>query len=247
MASLRPIIEVAVADVEDAVAAEQAGADRLELNSGMPLGGLTPSAGLVVEVLAAVTIPVVVMVRPRPGGFCYSSAQWTTAQHEAEWLLNAGVAGIVFGVLDETRNIDVARTTAMRSLVGRREFVFHRAFDLASDWSMSLEQLIDCRVDRVLSSGQQADALSGADCLAAMHQVAQQRIEIIAGSGVRSTTIAQLWQRGLRQFHGTFSRLAVDPGYDSARFRFAINDQIRALDSMDLIASRQLLDRLAAE
>lgn len=247
MASLRPIIEVAVADVEDAIAAEQAGADRLELIGAMPLGGLTPSAGLVNEVLAAVTIPVVAMVRPRPGGFCYTTTQWTTAQHEAEWLLNAGVAGIVFGALDEDRNIDVARATAMRALAGGREFVFHRAFDLASDWSVALEQLIDCDVDRVLSSGQQSDAPRGADCLAAMQQVAQERIEIIAGSGVRSTTIAQLWQRGLRQFHGTFSRAVIDPGYDAARFRFAINDQTLALDSTDLRAARELLDRLAAE
>ncbi|MBL8888363.1 MAG: hypothetical protein JNL67_00180 [Planctomycetaceae bacterium] len=247
MANLRPMIEVAVADVEDAIAAERAGADRLELNSGMPLGGLTPSAGLVLEVLAAVSIPVVVMVRPRPGGFCYTNAQWTTAQRETEWLLSVGAAGIVFGALDADRNIDVGRTTAMRALIVGREFVFHRAFDLAADWSVALHQLIDCQVDRVLSSGQQPEALGGADCLAAMQEKAEHKIEIIAGSGIRSTTIAPLWKLGLRQFHGTFSRAAIDPGYEAARFRFAINDHTRTLDSNDLIAARRLLDQLAAE
>jgi copper homeostasis protein len=246
MATKRPIIEVAVADLDDAIAAETAGADRLELNAAMPLGGLTPSAGLVRDVLEAVSIPVVVMVRPRPGGFCYSMAQWSTAMHEAEWILSVGAAGVVCGVLDAMRNIDVERTAAMRSLVADREFVFHRAFDLTPQWSAALETLTDLGVDRILSSGQQSDVMAGIDCLAAMQQQAGSRLEVIAGSGVRPETLVPLWKIGLRQFHGTFSRPLADPGYESGNFRFAVNDHLRGLDVAALRAARELVNRLGA-
>ncbi|MDP1562923.1 MAG: copper homeostasis protein CutC [Pirellulaceae bacterium] len=240
----RPIIEVAVADVDDAVAAQKCGADRLELNSAMPLGGLTPSIGLVREVLAAVQIPVVVMVRPRPGGFCYSPSQFKTALLDAETILAAGAAGIVWGALDPDRNVDQPRVAAMKALVAGKELVFHRAFDLAQDWSMALESLIDSGVDRVLSSGQQPAADSGVDCLKAMMQQARQRIEVIVGSGVRVATIPLFHAAGLCQFHGTFSQSGTDPGYDSAAFRFAVNDQQRCLDQAELRAARTLVDRL---
>lgn len=242
----RPMIEVAVADVDDAVAAEKCGADRLELNSAMPLGGLTPSMGLVREVLAAVRIPVVVMVRPRPGGFCYSANQYKTALYDADTILAAGAAGIVWGALDPDRNIDQPRLAEMKALVAGKELVFHRAFDLAQDWSMALESLIDGGVDRVLSSGQQPAAQSGVGCLKAMIQQAGQRIEVIVGSGVRVATIPLFHAVGLSQFHGTFSQSEMDPGYDSAAFRFAVNDQQRCLDQAELRAARALVDRLVA-
>lgn len=237
----RPILEVAVADVDDAVIAEQCGADRLELNSAMPLGGLTPSMGVLREVLAAVRIPVVVMVRPRPGGFCYTANQWKTVLRDTEMILEAGAAGIVCGALDAERNIDAARITSLQSVVGTSELVFHRAFDLAEDWRQALETLIDLGVKRILSSGQQQDVVAGADCLLGMLQQANRRIEVIAGSGVRLSTLPKLQAVGLHQFHGTFSRAIEDPGYDAARFRFAVNDQSRGLDENELRAVRACL------
>jgi len=240
----RSILEVAVADVDDAVLAEKCGADRLELNAGMPLGGLTPSYGLVREVLAAVRIPVVVMVRPRPGGFCYSASQWKTALRDAEWILEAGAAGIVCGALDSNREIDTRRVTELRSLLGAKELIFHRAMDLVPDWRQSLEVLMALGVDRVLSSGQQLHAVSGVGCLKAMLQQSNHRIGVVAGSGVRVATIPTLHEAGLRQFHGTFSKLGFDLGYDSAAFRFAENDQLRVLEEVELGAARNLLNRL---
>lgn len=240
----RSILEVAVADVDDAIVAEKCGADRLELNGGMPLGGLTPSYGLMREVLSAVRIPVVVMVRPRPGGFCYSASQWKTALRDAEWILEAGAAGIVCGALDSNRQIDAPRMTELRSLIGSKELVFHRAIDLVPDWRQSLEVLIAVGVDRVLSSGQQPHAISGVGCLKAMLQQSNQRMEVVVGSGVRVATIPTLHDAGLRQFHGTFSALGSDVGYDSAAFRLADNDQLRVLEEAELSAARNLLNRL---
>ncbi len=245
--NIRPLIEVAVADLEDAIIAEQCGADRLELNCGMPLGGLTPSIGLVQEVVAAVRIPVVVMVRPRPGGFCYSARQHQTALRDADAILSAGAAGIVWGALDANRDIDRPKVADMKTLVENKELVFHRAVDLARNWRASLEALVDLRVDRILSSGQQSAAIQGVDCLKAMVHSFSSQIELIVGGGVRVATIPRLYAAGLRQFHGTFSQTANDPGYETAAFRFAENDQLRCLDTAELRSARAWLDHLFSE
>jgi copper homeostasis protein len=240
------VLEVAVADVDDAVAAQSLGADRLELNSGMALGGLTPSLGLLRDVLSAVAIPVVVMIRPRPGGFCYSASQWTVAQRDAALALEAGAAGIVFGVLDHDGNVDVRRTADMVALAGPREVVFHRAFDLTRDWTQAVDALIELRVTRILTSGQQPTAVAGTACLQSLLRRAANRIQIVAGSGVRCSVIERLYDLGLRQFHGTFSRVVPDPGYDGQPFRFADNDQLRQLDAAELARTVDLMRRLPA-
>jgi copper homeostasis protein len=94
----RVLLEVAVASVEDALAAHAGGADRLELNAALALGGLTPSLGTLVEVKAAVALPVLVMVRPRPGGFAYNEADFRVMQRDADLALGHGADGIVFGM-----------------------------------------------------------------------------------------------------------------------------------------------------
>jgi len=198
------------------------------------LGGLTPSFGLLREVLAAVTIPVVVMIRPRPGGFCYSNPSWTVALRDAEAALDAGAAGVVFGVLDRERQVDARRTAQMVKVAGGREVVFHRAFDLTQTWTEALDTLAELQVTRILSSGQQLTAIQGATCLQSMIQRAGERLQVIAGSGVRSTVVPPLLAVGVRQFHGTFSRLMSDPGYGGLPFRFADNDQLRVLDPEEL-------------
>ncbi len=239
------LLEVAVADLDDAIAAQATGADRLELNSGMPLGGLTPSVGLVRDVLAAVTIPVIVMIRPRPGGFCYSATQWNTALRDVEAVLGAGVAGIAIGALDDARNVDQARMSEARSVAGPRELVFHRAFDLTADWRRAADALQRCGVNRILSSGQQTDVVAGLTTLKQLLEHVDGRIEVCAGSGVSSRNITRLYELGIRQFHGTFSRPASDPGYLDGPFRFAENDQLRTVDTEELTSARTTLLRLA--
>src|SRR5690242_10345346 len=105
----RIIVEVCLTSAEEAIAAEHAGADRIELNSALALDGLTPSPGVVQSVLKATSLPVMAMVRPRPGGFCPSDADFAAMQFDAEWLCQAGVAGIVCGVLRPDRTIDEQR------------------------------------------------------------------------------------------------------------------------------------------
>ncbi len=238
MGDNRLLVEVCCGSLQDALIAEEAGAARIELNAGLPLGGLTPSAGLVRTVLQLVHLPVIAMVRPRAGGFSYSQREWETALAEAEWLLEAGVAGLAFGALDGGSRVDVGRCEAMRRLAGHRQLVFHRAFDLVDGWEEGLERLVDCGVTRVMTSGQAATARAGASTIRAMLVQAAGRIEVLAAGGVRADHLSDLLSlTGVTAVHGSFSVPVAEPGYPPASgFRFAPNDQLTIPDAEQIRA-----------
>lgn len=237
------VLEVCVGSLEDAVLAERCGAQRIELNSALPLGGLTPSAGLLREVLAAVSIPVIAMIRPRPGGFCYSDADWRTLLADLENILSTTVSGVAIGALNEFREIDTRRLSELARITQGRQLVFHRAFDLTHHWPTALEQLVDAGVNRLLTSGQQSSALAGAQTLQRVVAQAAGRIEIVAGGGITPENAEELLdQVPLRQLHGTFSMPAVDPGYGLSSLRFAPNDQHRSVNPATIRKMRNILN-----
>src|SRR6516165_10789677 len=158
----RVLLEVAVASVEDALAAHKGGADRLELNAALSLGGLTPSLGTLIEVKAAVALPVLVMIRPRPGGFAYGEADFNVMRRDADLALQHGADGIVFGILTADGRVDVDRCGKLVRQTGERAAVFHRAFDVTPDPFAALEQLIDLGFPRVMTSGQEETSYNGA-------------------------------------------------------------------------------------
>jgi copper homeostasis protein len=154
----RVLLEVAVASVEDALAARSGGADRIEANAALALGGLTPSLGTLVEVKAAVELPAMVMVRPRPGGFAYSQAEFKVMQRDVDLALQYKADGIVFGILNDEGRVDTDRCRHLVRQVSDRVAVFHRAFDVTPDPFEALEQLFDLGFRRVMTSGQEATA-----------------------------------------------------------------------------------------
>src|SRR5947209_4486520 len=103
------LLEVPVGSVEDALAAQAGGADRLELNAALALGGLTPSLGTLLEVKAAVRLPLIVMIRPRPSGFAYSDHDFRVMRRDVDLVLEHGADGIAFGILTATGEVDVER------------------------------------------------------------------------------------------------------------------------------------------
>ena len=246
MTDFKIILEVCAGSLQDAIVASEAGADRIELNSGLQLGGLTPSAGLVREVLSAVKIPVIAMVRPRPGGFCYSESEWKTLLADADWLLAEGVHGLAFGVLDEKSNIDVHRCKELVKKCSGAELVFHRAFDLVHGWRVSLQQLMDCGIRRVMTSGQSATAVIGTQNIREMIKWAKGRIEILPASGINIQFIPSLIeQTGATQLHGSFSSAIDDPGYPPENgIRFAPNDELRRANKQQIVEIVQLLKQI---
>jgi copper homeostasis protein len=198
------LVEAVCCSVEDCVEAEAGGAGRIELCSAMDVGGLTPSLGTVMEVLRRRTVPVVVMIRPRAGGFGYSAAEFAVMRRDAELALGYGADGIVCGILQPTGEVDVERCGELVAVArgAGREAVFHRAFDLVPEPFAALETLIGLGFTRILTSGQQATAAAGAPLIAELVRRAAGRIGILAGGGVRDTNIAALLRAtGVRQVH----------------------------------------------
>jgi copper homeostasis protein len=175
------------------------------------LGGLTPSLGSLRESRAAVRLPIIAMIRPRPAGFCYSRAEFTVMQRDAELALAEEADGIAFGILTAAGALDVPRCRQMLKLAAGRQAVFHRAFDVVRDPLKALEQLIDLGVTRVMTSGQEASAYNGAAQIAEYIRRAAGRIEILPAGGINRFTIADVIKRtGCDQVHASLSTASAD-------------------------------------
>lgn len=185
-------LEVCIASLDDAIIAASGGADRLELNAALGLGGLTPSTGLLSAVVKSVALPVVAMVRPRAGGFLYSENDFAVMLADAAIFAERGAAGAAFGFLHEDGTIDAKRCGAMMKAIGGREAVFHRAFDVTPDPAAALEELIELGVTRVMTSGQRATAMEGAGLIAKLIEQAQGRIEVLPAGGIRPHNVREL-------------------------------------------------------
>ncbi|MDX2039138.1 MAG: copper homeostasis protein CutC [Isosphaeraceae bacterium] len=247
----RILLEVCVAGIDDAIAARDGGADRLELNSALALGGLTPSLGAMVEVSRAVDLPVLPMLRPRPGGFRYSEREHSVIEADAEALLEAGAAGLVFGFLRDDGEIDVERCRRLRERIpGERAAVFHRAFDVVPDPFEALEILVDLGFRRILTSGQAATALVGAGRLRALIERARGRIEILPAAGIRPETIEALLEVvDCDQVHGSLRSIRFDrstalrPEIRFGDESLPPEDRFDATDRDRVAALRERLDR----
>ena len=164
--ALRPVIEICVEGVDGLLAAQAAGADRVELCASLVEGGITPSLGTVRASLEGATIPFHVIVRPRGGDFLYSDAEYRSMLADVSALRELGVAGVVVGCLTVDGAIDEPRMSALVQAAGPLNVTCHRAFDMTRDPAEALEALIRCKVGRVLTSGQRDTALEGVELLA---------------------------------------------------------------------------------
>ena len=210
--ALRAIkLEICTASVEDCVKAESGGADRVELNCALLLGGLTPSIGALREARAAVRLPIIAMVRPRPAGFCYSRAEFAVMQRDAEMALSEKADGIAFGILTAAGAVDLKRCRQMMRLAAGRQVVFHRAFDVVTHPLKALEQLIDLGVTRIMTSGQETSAYNGAANIAEYIRHAAGRVEILPAGGINRFTVADVIKRtGCDQVHASLSASMKD-------------------------------------
>ena len=217
----RITLEVAVTTADEARRATDAGADRLELCSALEVGGVTSSQGTFLEVRAAVRLPVYVLLRPRPGGFAYSDAEFTTLRRDAEWFMAHGADGLVFGVLTPGGRIDRDRCSELVRLA-RGKAVFHRAFDFLPDRLAALEELIDLGFERVLTSGGAVTATDGAAEIARLVHRSGGRIGVLPGGGIRPDNVGDLLRvTGCDQIHASLRGPLADPAF-SANPRLAV-------------------------
>ena len=196
------LLEICCGSAEDALVAARNGADRVELNNNLFQGGLTPSIGTLQVVKAHSNIPVMTMVRPRAGGFCYTDTEIETAKADARALLANGADGLVFGFLHGDGTVDEERTRMFVDLAEGQPCVFHRAIDVVPDWKRALDSLIRLGVTRVLTSGQESDVFFALDTIAEMIRFAGDAIEILPGAGITLKNVDRVVKEtGCTQVH----------------------------------------------
>ncbi|RAY12618.1 copper homeostasis protein CutC [Actinomadura craniellae] len=195
--------EICIDSVAGAIAAEKAGAHRVELCAALFEGGLTPSLGTIRAALAAVSsIRVHVIVRPRGGDFIFDAHEIAAMEHDVALLREAGVHGVVVGALTPDGDIDEAVTGRLVAAAGGLSVTFHRAFDMTADPFAALETLVDLGVDRVLTSGHDVSVLEGAPLIARLVEQAGDRIAVMPGGGLNARNAARVVAAtGAREFH----------------------------------------------
>ncbi|MEG0277297.1 MAG: copper homeostasis protein CutC [Coprobacillus sp.] len=208
------IVEICCGSYEDALQAQAGGATRIELNSGLHLGGLTPSLGTLMLTKEHTSLKVIAMVRPRGAGFCYSEDEFLVMLKDAEILMENGADGLAFGCLKEDGIIDIEKNKAIIDMIKKYqgEAVFHRAFDCVQDTDKAMEILIDLGVDRLLTSGLQPKAMDGKAIIKQLQEKYGQKIEILAGSGINASNAREMMDdTGIYQVHSSCKDWVNDP------------------------------------
>ena len=201
----RIIVEAAVESVDVALAAERAGANRLELCADLENGGTTPSLKLLDAVQSATALPIQVMIRPRPGDFVYSEEEIARMIRDMELIRNRERCGIVTGVISADGELDLRSLERLMAAASGAPVTFHRAFDRLADPVDALEPLIELGVARILTSGGAASANEGVEVLATLVTRAGGRIAILAGGGVRAHNVREIIARtGTREVHARY-------------------------------------------
>jgi len=192
-------IEVCAASVQSALNAQTGGAIRIELCSSLELGGITPSISTIQTARELLDIDIFVLIRPRPGDFCYSDLEFEIIKKDILACKNLSfthhdkkINGVVVGILKKDGQIDVERTKELVELAAPMQFTFHRAFDRAADPFLSLEKIIETGAHRILTSGQHANAFEGRFLLKELVEKANGRIGIMPGAGVNLQNIKEL-------------------------------------------------------
>jgi copper homeostasis protein len=234
-----PLIEVCVEGIGGLVAAQTAGADRVELCASLLEGGLTPSLGTVRQALRAATVPFHVIVRPRGGDFLYSAREFASMLEDIGALRALDVPGVVVGALTADGEIDEARMAALVAAAGPMSVTCHRAFDMTRDPLAALAALIRCGADRVLTSGQRDTAVEGLPVIRSVVEAARGRLKVMACGALDATNVSlvrrvsgadELHFAALRTVRGgmRFANPAVAMGHDgdgSREYLLTVTDE----------------------
>lgn len=214
------ILEVCCGSADDVIQACRAGAHRVELNSDLFHGGLTPTIGELLVAKRETGMRIMTMVRPREGGFCYTDAEFATALEDAVQLLANGADGLVFGFLHQDGTLDVERTARLARLAQEagKETVFHRAIDVVPDWRETLDALMELGITRVLTSGQESDVSLGTQTVREMIEYAAGRIQILPGAGITARNMDRIIaETGCDQIHLAAHRIQYDTSVNNNR------------------------------
>ena len=195
--------EICANGVESCLAAQEGGADRVELCAGIPEGGTTPSYGEIKVARKLLTkTKLHVIIRPRGGDFLYSPLEMERMEEDIKVCKQLGVDGVVIGCLTEDGEVDMEQNRRLVELAKPMSVTFHRAFDRAANPLKALEDIIALGCDRILTSGQQPKAVEGVALLAELKKAAAGRIILLAGCGVNEDNIRKIYDAAdIHEYH----------------------------------------------
>lgn len=201
-------LEIIAFNIESCKIAQAAGAHRIELCDNPGEGGTTPSYGFIKAARQILKIDLFPIIRPRGGDFFYSDDEFEIMKTDIQVCKELGCDGVVFGMLNEDATLDKIRCKILVQLAYPMGVTFHRAFDRVTEPSQALEDVIECGFERILSSGFHPTAMEGIDNLKKLIQVADERIIIMPGSGVRASNIGELAQTTAAvEFHSSARKM----------------------------------------
>ncbi|MBU9735825.1 copper homeostasis protein CutC [Diplocloster agilis] len=196
------ILEACVDSADSARIACEAGADRLELCSGLIIGGITPSIGVFTHIRECCDTVIRVLVRPRFGDFCYTDDEFEVIRKDILEFKRLGADGVVIGVLKPDGSLDIERMKLLMESAGGMKVTLHRAFDVSADPFETLEAAVRLGIDTILTSGQKDSCLNGLKLLQELAAAAKGRIHILAAGGVCADVITKAGAAApLTQFH----------------------------------------------
>jgi copper homeostasis protein len=235
------LLEICVASLDYAIAAQRAGADRIELCSDLDCGGVTPSARLMETARKQLRIPVHVLIRPRRGDFVYSAREFSAMRKAIQIAKDLKMDGIVVGILDRNSRIDVTRTRELVELAHPLPVTFHRAFDETHCGQDSLEAVIQAGARRLLTSGCRPKAPDALDMLVRLVEQATDRLIVMPGSGVTAANVVRVVRAtSAREVHAslltpTLRKDGVDRSRQTERYYRRV---IKLVSMLRSIASR---------
>lgn len=195
-------IEICANSVQSCIAAQEGGADRVELCAGIPEGGTTPSYGMIRSARERIHIGLNVIIRPRGGDFLYSDMEVEEMLYDIAIARKAGADGLVFGALTPEGDVDTDVMGRLMDAAGDLPVTFHRAFDHARDPFSALEKIRQLGCRRILTSGQSPTAQAGIKVLEELVRLSGDRLIIMPGCGVNASNIADIARMtGAAEFH----------------------------------------------
>lgn len=199
-------LEIIGFNIESCIAAQEAGADRIELCAGPGEGGTTPSYAMIKAAREKLNIDLYVMIRPRGGDFLYSDADFQIMKEDVKICKEFNCNGIVTGILTKDGKVDKKRCRQLIEIAYPLEATFHRAFDRVADPFEAMEDIIEMGFERILTSGLKPKAVESTDLLSRLIEQAGDRIIIMPGSGVNADNIISIAEStGAAEFHSSAS------------------------------------------
>ena len=241
------ILEIATSDFETTRSAVEGGADRIELCANLYEGGTTASYGTIYQCRESFDVLLYPIIRPRGGDFLYTDDEYAIMLHDVKLCKQLGCDGIVIGLLNEDGNIEMKKTAALIEIAYPMGVTFHRAFDRCRDAFEALEQLVQIGCERILTSGQQPTVNEGMDLIAELNKIADHRITIMPGSGVRKENIKALAETTrCTEFHSSLrgKTKSVMKFIHAAFENSAESYMNNAIDPLEVSALKKVLSEL---